>query len=278
MKTFIKWSGNKTQHINKFIQYIPEFEGTYIEPFVGSGAMLLYIEPEKWIINDINKDLINIYKNVKKCPDKIIKEFKNFDRKFRNVEKNQKINLCKKITQNLSNNNVYDYKRASNYILMKYCSFTGEIIIKNEYTFEGLSRNIYINNIYSFLSDKFYRNLLQVSEFLNETKGKIYNKDYTTILEKAKEGDFVFLDPPYIEDHDYQFNYNKDEILNIDFINNLYQQVKNLDEHGVLWLMTQADTNVIKNTFKDYTIKKMKVYRVAQKKYVNELIIFNYDI
>lgn len=34
MKTFIKWQGNKSKHINKFIKYIPQFTGTYIEPFL----------------------------------------------------------------------------------------------------------------------------------------------------------------------------------------------------------------------------------------------------
>ena len=59
MKTFIKWSGNKSKHINKFKEYIPKEFNTYIEPFIGSGALLLHLEPKKWIINDLNKDLIN---------------------------------------------------------------------------------------------------------------------------------------------------------------------------------------------------------------------------
>lgn len=68
MKTFLKWSGNKTQHLNKIIQYVPKEFGTYIEPFVGSGAMFLKLQPKKWIINDINKDLINVWKNIQgKC-------------------------------------------------------------------------------------------------------------------------------------------------------------------------------------------------------------------
>ena len=73
MKTFIKWQGNKSKHINKFIDYIPDFTGTYIEPFLGSGALFLHLEPEKWIINDLNKDLINVWNSVKNNPDEIIK-------------------------------------------------------------------------------------------------------------------------------------------------------------------------------------------------------------
>ena len=61
-------------------------------------------------------------------------------------------------------------------------------------------------------------------------------------------------------------------------INNLYQQVKKLDTKDVKWLMTQADTKQVKDIFKEYTIKKIKVYRMASKSYVNELVIMNYNI
>jgi DNA adenine methylase len=123
-----------------------------------------------------------------------------------------------------------------------------------------------------------YSLILEVSHFLNNSKGKIFNKSYEIILDKAKSGDFVFLDPPYIESHNYEFNYNKDEVLDEKFLSNLYKQVKKLDKRNIKWLMTQADTKQIKNIFKEYTIKKFKVYRMASKSYVNELIIMNYNI
>jgi DNA adenine methylase len=111
---------------------------------------------------------------------------------------------------------------------------------------------------------------------LNYTKGLILNKDYKEILKKTKKGDFVFLDPPYVEDHDYRFNYNKDEKLNNKFIYELYKEIKKLDNKGVKWMMTQADTKEIKDIFKDYNIKKFKVYRHITKSYVYELILMNY--
>ena len=68
-------------------------------------------------------------------------------------------------------------------------------------------------------------NIKEVSDFLNETNGKIYNRSYEEILKKTKEGDFVFLDPPYIEEHNYGFNYNKGEILDETFIKGLLKDV-----------------------------------------------------
>ena len=101
MKTFVRWQGNKSKHLNKIIKYIPDFSGTYIEPFVGSGAMLLKLEPKKWIINDLNKDLINIWKSIKKHPQEIIKIFKEFGKDFKHLSKTEKVKYCKEITFDL---------------------------------------------------------------------------------------------------------------------------------------------------------------------------------
>jgi len=275
MKTFIKWQGNKSKHINKFIQYIPQFTGTYIEPFLGSGALLLKLQPKKWIVNDINRDLINIWRYVKTDPQGIIDIFTEFGIHFKQLSKEGKVKHCKEITYKIESM-PYDIKRASMYLLMKFCSFTGDIIYNNKFYFNRLDMHIYIENNYPFLKQNTYGNINNVSQFLNNKSGKIFNKSYEKILDKAKENDFVFLDPPYIETHRYQFNYNKDEILDETFIQQLYLQVKKLDERKVKWLMTQADTEQIKDIFKDYTIENFQVYRMGSKTYVNELLITNY--
>jgi DNA adenine methylase len=272
MKTFIKWQGNKSKHLNKFIQYVPEEYNTYIEPFVGSGALLLKLEPEKWIINDLNKDLINIWKCVKKDPEEIISNFKNYSIHLKKLSKENKVKYCKEITNKL-NDMSYDIVRASNYLLLILCSYMG--FLSTDMKFKSLSTEIGNNN-FPFNKTQFFDNIINISFFLNNTKGKIYNKDYKYILEKAKDGDFVFLDPPYIENHNYGFNYNKKEILNNDFLQELLKEVKKLDKRNVKWMMTQADTKEIKTLFKEYKIKKYPVYRSASKSYINEILIMNY--
>ncbi len=273
MKTFIKWSGNKSRHINKFIKYFPKEYNTYIEPFIGSGAVLLKLEPEKWIINDLNKDLINIWNTVKNDPNKIIQQFKKFGKTFKSLNKDNKTKKCKKLLEQFPK--AYNDKRAILYLLATMCAFMGIIIKNNKFYFGSLDLNIY-NGSYPFLTETYYNNILQVSEFLNESNGKIYNKDYTYILNKSKDGDFVFMDPPYIEDHDYQFNYNKDEVLDNAFVLDLYKECKKLDGKGVKWIMTQANTKDIRKVFKEYKIKTFEVYRANKKEYVKELVIMNY--
>ncbi len=109
-----------------------------------------------------------------------------------------------------------------------------------------------------------------------KTNGKIYQKDYTYILDMTEKDDFVFLDPPYHEDKNYEFFYNKDESINYTFIERLKHNVQLLDNKRVKWLMTQADTKEVREVFRDYDIHTYKVYRASSKQYKTELVIRNY--
>jgi DNA adenine methylase len=74
-KPFIKWVGGKTQLIESIEEALPENFAdlknvTYIEPFVGGGAVLFWILQKypnitKAVINDINPDLTTAYKTIK---------------------------------------------------------------------------------------------------------------------------------------------------------------------------------------------------------------------
>jgi DNA adenine methylase len=194
MRTFIKWQGNKSKHINKFIKYIPNEYNTYIEPFVGSGSLLLKLEPDKWIINDLNKDLIHIWKCIKNDPEEIIKKLKEYSIHLKKLSKENKIKYCKEISNKIEKI-PYNIEYASLYLLIILCSYMG--FLSTNMKFKSLSTEI-SNNNFPFNKTQFFDNIINISSFLNNTNGKIYNKDYKDILEKTKEGDFVFLDPPYM--------------------------------------------------------------------------------
>lgn len=273
LKTFIKWTGNKTRHLKYIIPHIPREYDTYIEPFLGSGSMFLKLQPNKWIINDINRDNINMWESVMDDPESIIYIFEEFGKIFKPLSNRDKIIYCKEIVSTIKNMN-YNIERAIIYTLMKFCSYMGEIIINNKFYFKGLEQNIYNNNRYSFLTRSYFNNLKNINIFLNETNGRIFNTDYKKILRKAKKGDFIFLDPPYIDN--YTHMYNVDQKIDLNFIEDLKTECMILDNKDIKWLMTQADTKVIRKMFKDYEIIEYPVYRRYLNKYINELIIKNY--
>lgn len=72
-RPFVKWAGGKRQIIDKLKKYVPDEFNTYYEPFVGGGALLFELSPKNAVINDSNKELMNVYellkmkKNLKQC-------------------------------------------------------------------------------------------------------------------------------------------------------------------------------------------------------------------
>jgi DNA adenine methylase len=90
-KPFLKWAGGKTQLINDIEKVLPAFtkkeKFTYIEPFVGSGAVLFWMlnnfpKIEKVVINDINEDLINTYRIIASNPQQLISILTDFQNEF----------------------------------------------------------------------------------------------------------------------------------------------------------------------------------------------------
>ena len=91
MTTFIRWQGSKTKYLKNILPLVPSNFSTYIEPFVGSGALFLHLQPQKWIINDINADLMNLWNLVKVSPQYIISKLKYYDKKLESLTPDEKL-------------------------------------------------------------------------------------------------------------------------------------------------------------------------------------------
>ncbi len=95
-KPFIKWVGGKGQLIEQLEAMLPaDFDNwenvTYIEPFVGGGAMLFYMlqthpNIKSAFINDINEDLTTCYKVVKQSPDALVESLKQIQKEYYSLQ------------------------------------------------------------------------------------------------------------------------------------------------------------------------------------------------
>lgn len=275
MKTFIKWSGNKSRYVKTILKHIPPETNTYIEPFVGSGAVFLKVQPQRWIINDLNKQLIGVWKSLT-SPTKyktLLKGIKGLGKRHMRHTKAENLKYYRKLTTDEG-----EFKRITpfTYLVLKNLVYMGILLRGDKPYFRGFDMSFHLQKVPHVYSSKFTENLKNVSTYLQNTKGHIYNKDYKSILKRAKRGDFCFLDPPYIEEHKYDFQYNLGEKLDQGFLQDLKSEVTKLDKRGVRWLMTQADTKNVRETFKSYKIVPFRVYRNKTKQYKNELLIRNY--
>lgn len=80
MKPLVKYRGGKSKEIPHLEKHIPDFNGRYIEPFFGGGALFFHLEPKKAIINDINSKLMNFYKTVKSDFDSLKNELSEIEK------------------------------------------------------------------------------------------------------------------------------------------------------------------------------------------------------
>ena len=65
MQPFVKWVGGKRQLLEEIFKRLPKSYNDYFEPFIGGGALLFALKPDKAHIGDVNKNLINTYNVLK---------------------------------------------------------------------------------------------------------------------------------------------------------------------------------------------------------------------
>lgn len=202
MKPLLKYRGGKSKEIPHIIKHIPKFNGTYIEPFFGGGALFFYLEPKKAIINDINTKLISFYNGFKSDFELIKTELREIEKNY--VTNRAKFERLKSKTPDLrveDNNELFyyqlrdmfndlaekKYSEASLYYFINKTAYSGMIRYNSKGEF-NVPYGRYAN-LNTSLATEAHSNLLSNTE--------IYNFDYQNIFEMAKEDDFMFLDPPY---------------------------------------------------------------------------------
>jgi DNA adenine methylase len=278
-KSILRWVGSKKRIINEIIENLPEEMNDYYEPFLGSGVVYLYVpNKSKSYINDNNKDLISLYKHVKKnhkemikLLEKLYKEYMSNDddgKKEYYLEKRERFNKIK---------GKYDLERAVLYIFI------------NKTCYNGIMQfNKYGNNSSGFgkLHNPNICDLKNIENLYNNLKNKtvIKNQDYLEFLKNVKKGDFIYLDPPYVPDDikGCSIKYSS-EIWNIDDFNNLVKLCEDLDKKGCKFMLSNSNSDFIRKNFSknDYNIKKIKIARglcptSSLRKTEDELLIMNY--
>ena len=223
MKPIIKYRGGKSKEIPQLISYVPQFEGRYIEPFFGGGAMYFYIEPSCAIINDINTRLIDFYRGIQLNYHDVKAELIELERIY--TENRAAFDELKKKNPDIR---VEDHNEGLYYSIRDM--YNG--LVDSRYLFATLyyfiNKTAYSGMIRFNSKGEFnvpygrYKNfntaLLTESHSRILRSAEIYNRDYSEIFDLANTEDFVFLDPPY----DCKFS---------DYGNDEYKEIFNEDSH-----------------------------------------------
>ena len=109
MKPMLKYRGGKSRELSEIKKYIPSFEGRYIEPFFGGGALFFDLEPQNAIINDINKSLMDFYRGIRNDFLAVKSELKKIQVEY---EKNrEEFDFLKKTTLKKHVENLFKYSQ-----------------------------------------------------------------------------------------------------------------------------------------------------------------------
>lgn len=185
----IKWAGGKRQLRTQLIDRLPERWGTYYEPFIGGGALLVELANlhrlEGAVIGDKNPELVNLYTVVKKDPEALIAELAN--EKFRNDE--HSFNHLRAEFNHLIGTKKQAVERAALLVYLNKHSYNGLWRVNRKGKF-----NVPFGR-HTRLTLPAAPGLLKFSRMLQGVK--IQHADFERIAATAKAGDFVYFDPPY---------------------------------------------------------------------------------
>ena len=273
-KPFVKWAGGKRQIIDKLLELVPYEFDTYYEPFIGGGALLFELAPKKAVINDYNADLINTYNVI--CDDDI---FDKMCRELNKHEKNHSEDYYYEVRNKDRNKNTFnrlaDYTRAARTIYLNKACFNGlyRVNSKNEFNVP-FGKKIKVN---TYERD----NLLLVHSYLINNDVKILNVDFEESVKEAKKGDFIYFDPPYDSDTE-TFNSYTEDGFGKEEQKRLADVFKDLDKRGCYVMLSNHNTKLVNELYKDYNIHVIEAKRNInsngkKRGKVEEVIVTNFE-
>ena len=200
-KPFLKWAGGKGQLLSQLSEHFPDRihrePFTYIEPFVGGGAMLFYMlqrfdNIKNVIINDVNEDLILAYRTIKSDVEKLICKLGEMEKEYLNIaDQDGRSELFYEIRERYNQRIGDSIERISQLIFLNKTCFNGLYRVNKKGLFNvpfGKYSNPTICNADVLRAD---------NQLLQSAKVEIFHGDYAQTLQYVDGLTFFLLDPPY---------------------------------------------------------------------------------
>lgn len=295
-KPFLKWAGGKGQLISQLEHHLPldlkEQEFTYIEPFVGGGALLFYMLQHfpniKWaVINDVNTYLITAYQVIKSTPDDLIERLADLEEQyFSLVEEVEKKKFYLQVRDIFNNDKLDDIDRSKYLIFLNRTCFNGLYRVNAKGKFNvPFGRHLHptICNAEVIKAD---------SQVLNRVEMVILNGDFGMTQKYMSDGyNFFYFDPPYRPlNATSSFNSYSKENFNDDEQIRLRDYCAFLNENpNVKWMLSNADCSAknpddtfFEKIYADFSINRVYASRAinanpSKRGKLTELLIKNYE-
>ena len=295
VKPFVKWAGGKGQLLPQLDKCLPvgleNREFTYVEPFVGGGAMLFHMLQKfpkigKVVINDINPYLVTAYRTIKNRPDELIERLSFFESQYFALEDEEaKKAFFLGAREIFNEEDLDDVDRTKYLIFLNRTCFNGLYRVNSKGNFNvpfGKYLHPTICN----------RDIINAdSEALNRVDVTILNGDFEHTLDNIDDGyAFFYFDPPYrpLNATSSFTSYSKEDF-------NDEEQIRLRDFCALLnermdvdWMLSNADCSAknpedrfFENAYADFYISRVFASRAinanpSKRGKLTELLISNY--
>lgn len=270
----VKWVGGKRQLLSEIVPLLPKITKkiTYVEPFIGGGAVIFAQQPVKGIINDYNAELINVYEVIKNEPKPLLEL----------LEIHKSLNSADYFYE------IRELDRDDKYDDLSSVEKAARIIYLNKTCYNGLFR---VNQAGQFNTPYGkYKNpnivnrpvIMAMSDYFNSNDIQIMQGDYRDVLRNLDKNSFVYLDPPYmpISSSSSFTGYTENGFSGIEQLN-LKNICDELNERGIKFLLSNSDHPYLREIYSKYKITTVQARRTInsnakRRGEINEILVRNY--
>ncbi|MCR5084588.1 MAG: Dam family site-specific DNA-(adenine-N6)-methyltransferase [Succinivibrionaceae bacterium] len=249
-RPLVKWAGGKRQLLRELLPSMPRRFGRYFEPFVGGGAVFFALGRPGAFINDSNPELINLYRQLKERPQRLIAEAEALSGLYNQSAPAQRERLY------------YDLRDEFNAAISagrRTVRSAALLLALNRAGFNGLYR---VNSRGEFNTPWGHREQIRALEAGNALRASrqlegatITCGDFADCLGAAAEGDLVFFDSPYYETFG---SYRAGGFAEADH-ERLAALFDELTGRGVRCVLTNSNTEFIRGLYARHRIREVAV-------------------
>ena len=270
----LKWVGGKRTLLPEIIPRIVASGaiGRYLEPFIGGGAVFFGFAPSGAIISDLNASLIHFYYSVRD-DEKLLSRITSDARNYAKLGLDEQEEFFYKVRKRFNSRNM-DTRHAADFYLL------------NKLGFNGLYRE---NSLGDYNTPFGHRKSLPIPDPANWKnvmkilkKTNIRNQSFEVTCSKAKQGDFVYLDPPYVPiTPTAAFTSYSADGFGLDKQKLLAEVCTELTKRKVKFLLSNSDAAMTREIFADFAFTEISAQRLVSakssgRKPVGELLISNF--
>ena len=268
-RPFLKWAGGKTQLLPQLAKFYPPKGSVkrYIEPFLGSGAVFFHFKAlvgsRSAILWDNNRELIDTFKAVQEDVGQVIKLLSKYQKQH---SKDFFLAMREKTPLSLAG-------KAARLIYLNKTCFNGLYRVNSRGLF-NVPFGKYTNP--GIFNEDWLR---RASELLQGAR--IEAEDFRFLKVEAKKNDFIYFDPPYHprSKTSYFTAYTRD-LFGEEHQRKLADLYRALDKKGCLLMLSNSDTPLIRELYKDFDIREVSARRLINSRAdrrgaICELVVLN---